>query len=190
MIAGDDDVELAARGAQEDGVGGKRSGHVDAARAARRDGRRDHAVVFVPEQPVLAGVRIEPGHGDARAAPTKRGSSRAVSSIVPSSDSPGQRPRHLAERDVHRRQHDAQRVGVEHHRHVLRAGQVREQIGVAGPRQAGEPERLLVDRRGGDGVDDSRPGRPRSRGRSTSYAARPASALSTPGANADASGGA
>ena len=33
------------------------------------------------------------------------------------------------------------------------AGQVAEQVGVALPRQAGQRERLLVDRRRGDGVD-------------------------------------
>ena len=49
---------------------------------------------------------------------------------------PRQRARHIGERNVHGRQHDAQRVGVEHHRDVGRAGQMREQIGVSAPRQA------------------------------------------------------
>ena len=87
-----------------------------------------------------------------RATP-KRGSSRAVSAIVASSDALRQRARHVGERDVNGRQHDAQRVGVEHHRDVRRAGQVREQIGVAAPRKPGEPERFLVDRRRRDRVD-------------------------------------
>ena len=71
--------------------------------------------------------------------------------------------------DVHGRQHDAQRVGVEHHRDVRRAGQVRQQIGVAVPRQPGQPERLLVDRRGRDRVDVAalRVRRPRARWRRT-----------------------
>ena len=45
------------------------------------------------------------------------------------------------------------RIGVEHHRDVLGAGQMREQIGVPFPRQARQPERFLVDGRGRDGVD-------------------------------------
>ena len=42
VIARDDDVEFAARGAEEQGISRKRPGHVDAARPAGGDGRRHH----------------------------------------------------------------------------------------------------------------------------------------------------
>jgi len=51
---------------------------------------------------------------------------------------------------VHRREDDAQRLGIEHHRDMARAGEVRQEIGVAAPLEARQPERFLVDRRGRD----------------------------------------
>ena len=61
-----------------------------------------------------------------------------------------QRAGHLGERNVHRRQHHAQRVGVEHHHRSGRTGEMGEQVGVALPRESGGRKGLLVDRRGGD----------------------------------------
>ena len=122
--------------------------------------------LLAPEQPVLAGVRIQAGDGDARRAHAeprqlaRRQRDRRLERWL------RQRARHVGQRDVNRRQHDAQRVGVEHHRDVRRAGQMREQIGVAAPRQAGQPERFLVDRRRRDRVDVAAAARRRPRARS------------------------
>ena len=84
---------------------------------------------------------------------------------------------------MHGRQDDTQAVGVEHHRDVCGAGQVREQVGVAAPGQAGLVERGLVDRAGRDCIDP-----PRQRiGRGAAddvAAARPAAADMTPGSKA------
>ena len=81
------------------------------------------------------------------------GSSAAVSRMVAAIESAVSRLRHVGQRKMDGRQHHPQRIGVEHHRDGPRAGQVREQIRVPVPRQAGEPERLLVDRRRGNRLD-------------------------------------
>ena len=45
---------------------------------------------------------------------------------------------------MNRREHDAQRLGVEHHRDARRAGQVREQLRVPAPRQPGGANASLL----------------------------------------------
>src|SRR5262245_18600941 len=67
VIAGDDDVEFAARGAQEHRVAVKRARDVDAALSASRDRWADDGFFLPPEETVLAGVRVEPGYGEPRA---------------------------------------------------------------------------------------------------------------------------
>ena len=152
VIAGDDDVELAADGAHENRVARKGARDVDAVRAAGGNRGPDDAILFLAEQPVLARVRIEPGHGDARRRNIEPGQLAGRQRNRRFQRRLSQRARHLRQRDVHGRQHDAQGVGVEHHRDVARAGQMRQQIGVSRPGQAGQPERFLVDGRGRDGV--------------------------------------
>src|SRR5215813_9908412 len=66
VITGDDDVELAARGADEHGVAGPRPGDVDAASPCGFDRGTEDAFVFSADHAVLAGVRIEPGTRQAR----------------------------------------------------------------------------------------------------------------------------
>ena len=89
-------------------------------------------------------------------------------------------PRHFGQRDVHGRQHDAQRVASRTSSRRRRAGQVREQIGMAAPWKPGQRERLLVDGRRRDRIDRAAR-RVVDRAHDGSYAARPASALSAPG---------
>src|SRR5207248_8833428 len=69
VIHRDDDVELAAAGAREERVGGQGTGDVEAVGAGRLDGGNDRALLLVAEQALLAGVRVEPGPGDAAAPP-------------------------------------------------------------------------------------------------------------------------
>ena len=124
--------------------------------AAGRDRRPEHVLLFVSDEAVLPRVRVEPGEGeprggDAEARQLARGQhDRALERLA------GQRPGHFRERDVHGREHDAQRVGVEHHGDARRSREVGEQIRVPAPRQPGRGEGFLVDRRGGDGVDHVR----------------------------------
>ena len=67
VIAGDDDVELAAGGAHEHRVARERTRDIDARRARHCvDRRRDRVDLLPPEQPVFAGVRVQARHGNAR----------------------------------------------------------------------------------------------------------------------------
>ena len=65
-----DDVVVAALGAQEDGVGGKRAITGDAFRARSGNGRGDLGVVLVAEVAAVAGVGVEGGNRDARCVET------------------------------------------------------------------------------------------------------------------------
>ena len=98
-------------------------------------------------------MRVQAGDGDAR-----RGNAEARQLARRQRDRllerlARQHARNIGERHVHRREHDAKRVGVEHHRDVPHAGEVCKQIGVAGPGQTGQAKRFLVHRRGRDCVD-------------------------------------
>ena len=77
-------VAVAVHGLEEHGVGRMRAGGVDPLRPRRLDRRRDVLGVLAPEQPVLAGVRVEPAHGDPRrvevTVAARRRSSRITSS--------------------------------------------------------------------------------------------------------------
>ena len=156
MVAGHDRVELAARGADEDGVAGNRArSRRCRSPRQRRDDRRDHAIVFVAHQPVLAAVRVQAGDGEPRPRRCRsRAARRAVGADRRRQHVRRQRRAHVgaarcarsrAPPSAARRGRTSPRRGD--------AGQVAEQVGVPLPRQAGQRERLLVDRRRGDGVD-------------------------------------
>ena len=66
MVAGDHRVELALGGAAEHRVARNRVADVDAARAAALDRRREHSLLLVADQAVLAGVRLQAGQGQPR----------------------------------------------------------------------------------------------------------------------------
>ena len=122
----DDDVELAgmpggvAR-AHEHGVGRERAARVDAFGARRLHRRGDDAQLLVAEQAALAGVRIEPGDGDARLAPPRTGALRRAAIADRLEDRvEGDRLDRLAQRHVDRHQHGAQLVVGQHHAHRRR----------------------------------------------------------------------
>ena len=66
VIHPDGAIVARAGGGVEHGVGGQRAAHVDAFAAQRRDRRCDDVAVLKAERAVLAGMRVEPGHRDAR----------------------------------------------------------------------------------------------------------------------------
>ena len=92
---------------------------------------------------MLARVRVEardgePRPGEAEARKLARGEpDRLLHHLA------REQARHVGEGDVHRREHDAKLVGIKHHRDMRSARQVRQQVGVAVPGQAGQPERFL-----------------------------------------------
>ena len=111
------------------------------------------SIFLAPEEPVLAGVRIEPGDGKAWC---RQPESRQLH--VGEVDRVLQLPlrqdlRNAAQRHVHGREHHAQGVRVEHHRHPPGTSQMGEQVGVSRPRQPRGGERRLADRCGGDRID-------------------------------------
>ena len=65
VIHGDDAVELAAAGAQEDGVGRVGAGGGDVLFLGGFDGGTDDIDLFAAEEAAFAGVGVETGHGEA-----------------------------------------------------------------------------------------------------------------------------
>src|SRR5690606_28758072 len=66
MVHGQDGVEGAGPGAQEDGIGWEGSVGGDAAGLGLLDGRGDDVDLLAAEVAAIAGVRVEAGDGDAR----------------------------------------------------------------------------------------------------------------------------
>lgn len=156
MVVGhrDDQVEGAAARAHEHRVRRERALRVDAFGACGLDGRGDDLDLLAPEQPALAGMRVQPGHRDARRALPPGGggmrdAQRAQHGVV------GDELDRLAQRDVDRHQHHTQLLVGQHHAHRRQLAAVGcqglQHLGVARKRHAGGRQRLLVDRRGDQG---------------------------------------
>ena len=137
VIARDHAVEFAARGAHEHGVAGDRAADLDAARRARA----------APPAPARDRLRrrsrrlrrragLSPASASCGRATPKRAIASLVSAIVRSTSSGVISADTSLQRHVHRHQHDLQLRRMKHHRHVLDAAQVRQQVGVAFPRRA------------------------------------------------------
>ena len=156
VVAGDHRVERAGGGATEDRVGRDRAGDVDAGGAAPLDGRREDAALLAADEALFPGVRIEAGEGEARARHAEarqlvvRQADRGVDALR------GEEPRDIGERDMHGGEDDVQTVRVEQHPDIGGVREVRQQVGVAAPGQAGGGPGRFVDRGGGDGVDAAR----------------------------------
>jgi len=137
VIAGNHGVEFAAHGAAEDRVAGKRAVDLDASRTRCLHRWPQDVVLFRAEQPFLARVGVQAGERDARTRDSEarelaRGQVDGVAE-----QRLGEQPRHLRERDVHRRQDDLQRIGPEHHGDARRAREMRQQVRVPLPLQPG-----------------------------------------------------
>jgi hypothetical protein len=178
VIAGNHGIELATHGADEYRVTRQRPLDADAPFARGGNGRHEHILLFVTQQPVFSGVRIQSGErqprrGDAEPRQLLRGQRDDLVE-----QRARQRARHIRQRHVHGGQHHLQRLGPEHHGHAAAAGQVAEQIRVPLPRESCMGQCELVDwrrrhavhhavlriaDRGTDGVVGSATGRRRER---------------------------
>ena len=157
VIHGDDRVVSARDVGDEDRVRRDGPRDVDTGGPRRVDGGRDDLDLLPAEMSALAGVRVEPAHGDAR-----RGD-REVAGERCRDDRDGLRDRFARDRrgDRGKRQvsgdeRDAQAAADEQHDHARRVRARGEKFGVAGKRVAGVLEHALLHRRG-----DERRHRPR-----------------------------
>jgi len=151
VVRGDNHVELALRGADEERVSGKRALDVDASCPGFRDHRADHVPIFAAEETVLPRVWIHAGDGQPRRRIAETGHlsrgefNHGHQAVV------RERAGDLGKRNVHRRQHDAQRLGPEHHHDIWNAAQFGKQVGVPAPRKARGRKGGFVDGRRDDG---------------------------------------
>ena len=142
-------IELSAHRPHEHGIRRKRP-----RRTEQGGGGPEHPLLLVAEQSVLAGMRIHRAHRDPRrrdAPPLPQGPrGRAAGPHHPVRR---EQRGHIAERYVSGDQHHAELLRRQHHRDVHVPGEVRQPLGVPGVRKARQVERMLVRRRGDDGVD-------------------------------------
>ena len=148
------------------------AGHGDALARQLGDGRRNDARFLAADQSVLAGVRIEPGDGDARAVDAEVVLERGCGDANGLADQrSGQRARHVGKGNVHRGRHDLELVRHQHHHRAERAaaavsgGQQAQECRVAGiverdraqgglgDRVCDERQRLAAGNRGGRVLD-------------------------------------
>ena len=159
VVHGDDEVEVAAPGAEEERVGGQRPVHVDAARPRRL---RTAGSIFSASSP-RPNRPFSPACGLMPQTPMRgRGDAGADERLVAAPDGALDQPRldlrdRVDQADVRRDVDDPQLRRRQHHRDFRRAGQRGQQLGVAGEDVAAGVQRLLVERRGADRVDLARP---------------------------------
>ena len=154
---GHDQVELAAARAHEHGVGRKGSLHIQALGACGLHRRGDETDFLIAEEPAFAGMRVEARHSDARPrlAPGRRGLVRDLNRLQHGVEGHGIDG--LAQRDMDADQHHAQLLVRQHHAHrrrraARRGSQGLQHLGMAGVRDTGGGQRLLVDGRSHDGL--------------------------------------
>ncbi|MGY4409415.1 hypothetical protein ACVWW4_001151 [Bradyrhizobium sp. LB7.1] len=147
-------IEGAALGAQEHGVGGKRSLHGDAIALAGCDDRRNNIDLLTAEIASVAGMRIEPGDRDAR--PREACIAHAgIGQLERAMDAfAGQSRGNVLERDVGR--HACVPESVQHIEFAcggLESDHFRRERDLVVILGAGEPHRLLVERGEANGID-------------------------------------
>ena len=146
MIHSDNNIELAFDRAQEDRIGRLRVRDVQAT-CSRRLYRGQHLARFlVAKQPAFPGVRVEPRHRDARAGDAQR--ARRTVGQVDNLLYPGLRhpTNGFFQRDVRGDVHHAQARPGQKHAHLLRAGALGQQLGMAGKMETGQVHSRLVER--------------------------------------------
>ena len=153
MILRHHDVEAPLSGLHEDGVARPGAACVDALGACPFNGRLDDIDFLAPELAALARVRVE-----ARDSHAGMLDPVAPGTLVREPDGrqlafDRYEVDRVAQCHMDGDEDDAQLVIREHHRDLIRAGEIREHLGVARTGDAGQRQRFLVDRRGDDGGD-------------------------------------
>ena len=174
-------VELAGDGADEEGVGGDRPGHVDPGRLRRATAGAMIRVSSSPNSPPSPACGLSAGDRHARAPPAGQRAQRPVGQqdlLLDRGDR--QQVEDPPQRDVERGVDHAEPgvaraaggADVEHHRMVGHAAALGQDLGVAGVADAAGVERLLVQRQRRDRVDP--PGQGQVDGRDQEVVGRPA----------------
>ena len=121
-------------------------------------GRHDLVGFLVAEEALLAGVRVEPGHGDARAVDAQRQAGR-LGQVDHLADARAGHPADgLFQRDMGGDVHHAQRATGQQHGHLFGPGALGQQFGVPGIMETGQVHGLFVQRGGDDGIHLARHG--------------------------------
>jgi hypothetical protein len=128
-----DEIEVAAAGAKEERIGGKRPFHANAARAEPID-RRDDLLRFLatPEEPALAGVRIDAAYRDSRPLDTHPLEERMAARDRALHTRVVDQFHGIEQSDVRRHVDDAQVLGHQHHRDLGGVREVGEELRVPG----------------------------------------------------------
>ena len=142
-----------ARGGVEQAVGRRRAGDRDALGLQCRDRGRDDLGLLAAERAALPGVRIEPGHRQARRRDAEIGGQRRRGHAPGVNDRlGGERAGRLGQRQVNGDRHHPQaRAGQHHDRRRVDPGQGREIFGMARIPESGPVEGFLLDRVGDHG---------------------------------------
>ena len=155
VVHRDHAIEFARFSGNEDRIGRKRTGHGYALLTKRYQRRGDDLDFLPPEISVLAGMRIEAAHSDARLGDTELGGELVGDNAHRSCHQCfGDRRRNRGERQVGGRQCYAQRTGRggpdQHHDH-RGAGALGQELGVAAESHAGIVDHTLLYRRSDHG---------------------------------------
>lgn len=128
VIHGDDNIEFATAGTEENGVGGVWTGGIKM--LGGTDGWDDDVVFFGAEGAGFAGVRVESAHCDARLRDAQL-ATREVGKFYGCFDAiDGERVWDGTERLMNRDENHAEAGSGEHHSVALRAGDFSKQVGV------------------------------------------------------------
>jgi len=135
---GDDGIELACRGFDEDCVARERADHVEAAGTKVLDDRLVYTLVLVAEDAALAGMRIECRHSDARTGDAKI-RQRLEGKVDDACDALARHQlRHVGERHMGRYVRHTEIAMRQHHAAVAARGESGQKIGMPGVAIAGE----------------------------------------------------
>ena len=153
-------VELAAERLDEHRIARHRALERQAPGAELLDHRQDHVDVLAPEQAAFAGMGIERADADPRPLDAEVEHGLMGQLEHPAQPLGRDPPGHLGERHMRRDVADLEPVVGEQHAAARAAGQLGQDLGMAGVGVARGVERLLVDRRGDDRVDLARERQP------------------------------
>ena len=116
---------------------GKRTLDIDPPGARRLDCRSQDMLLFGPDHASFAGMGIESCQRQARSRNPKQRQLPRREIDDPAEPLRCQHPRHVRQRNMHGGKNNLERRGPEHHRDLACAGEMREQVRVSLPLQAG-----------------------------------------------------